>query len=343
MTDPGPTLTPPLAVVTGGGGFLGSTIVRKLLARGERVRVLARGSYPALQAAGAETLAVDVSDAEAVLRACPGADMVFHVAAKTGVWGKREDFVSANVRGTENVIAACRAHGIRRLVHTSSPSVVFDGHDHEDALNDLPYPSSYLAFYPETKAEAERLALAANGPELAVTALRPHLIYGPDDPWLLPRILERHAKGRLRIVGDGTNRVSLTYVDNAAAAHLQAGDVLEPGAAVAGKAFFVNDAEPVVLWEWLNRLFVEVGLPKLERHVPVGVASALGAAAEATWRLFGLAGEPPMTRFVAAQLASSHSYSLAPAREAFGYTPEVSGEEAFRRTAAAWRAKRAPA
>lgn len=323
-------------LVTGGGGFLGSAIVRQLLARGDEVTVVARGDYPALRALGARTVQADLGVAGPLVEVMAGHGLVFHVAAKTGVWGRREDFVHANVEGTRNVIAACRAAGVPRLVHTSSPSVIFDGHDHLDAGPDLPYPARYEAFYPETKAESERLALAANDDTLATIALRPHLVYGPGDPWLLPRILDRHAKGRLRIVGDGTNRVSLTYVENAAVAHLQAADALSPGAACAGRPFFVADPEPVVLWDWLNALFVRVGLPVLDRHVPVGVARGLGVVAETVWRLFGLADDPPMTRFVASQLATSHTYALGPARAAFGYTPRLDGAAAFEITAAWW-------
>lgn len=330
-------------LVTGGGGFLGSAIVRRLLARGDDVTVVARGDYPALRELGAQTVSIDLGSPgarEGLADLMAGHALVFHVAAKTGVWGRREDFVHANVHGTQNVIAACRAAGVDRLVHTSSPSVIFDGHDHVDAGPDLPYPSSYEAYYPETKAEAERLVLAANDATLTTTALRPHLVYGPGDPWLLPRILDRHAKGRLRIVGEGTNRVSLTYVENAAVAHLQAAAALAPGAACAGRAWFVADPAPVVLWEWINRLFVRVGLPRLDRHVPVGLARGMGGLLEAAWRTFSLGGDPPMTRFVASQLATSHTYALGPARAAFGYTPTLDGEAAFEVTAAWWAAHR---
>lgn len=326
------------ALVTGGGGFLGSAIVRQLLAGGHDATVYARGEYPAVEALGARGVRGDIADADAVARAAEGHDVVFHVAAITGVWGPRDTFVRTNVDGTRGVIEGCRRAGVARLVYTSSPSVIFDGTDHVDADDTLPYPSRYEAHYPETKAEAERLALAANGPALATTALRPHLIYGPEDPSLLPRVLARHRAGRLRIVGDGQNRVSLTFVENAAAAHLQAAAALTgPDAPGAGRAFFVNDAEPVQLWAWINSLFEGVGLPRLERSVPAGVARAAGTVAEGVWSLFGLAGEPPMTRFVASQLSASHTYSLAPARAAFGYAPPVDGELALRTTIAWWR------
>ncbi len=326
------------ALVTGGGGFLGLEIVRRLRARGDTVTVLARGDYPEVAALGARLVRGDVSDAAVVLAAAAGADIVFHVAAKAGVWGDKADFERSNVTGTENVLAACRAHGIAKLVYTSSPSVVFDGTDHVDAT-EVPYPTRYLTHYAETKARAERLVLAANSPTLATIALRPHLIWGPRDPHILPRMFARGRAGRLRIVGTGTNRVSITYVDNGAAAHLQAADALAPGASCAGRAYFVNDPVGVSLWPWLNDLFVRVGIPPVTRALPVGVARAVGAVAEAVWSLFRLRGEPPMTRFVAAQLGTSHTYDVGPAVRDFGYTPEVGPEEALVRTAAWWKAR----
>lgn len=324
------------ALVTGGGGFLGQAIVARLRARGDDVVVLGRGSYPEVEALGATVARADVADAEAVTRAAEGCDVVFHVAAKAGVWGKREDYQRTNVEGTRSVLAACRAAGVGRLVYTSSPSVVFDGADHVDAGPDLPYPAAFEADYPRTKAEAERLVLAANGPDLATVALRPHLIWGPRDPHLLPRLFARAKAGRLRIVGDGQNRVSITYVENGAAAHVQAADALAPGAPGAGRAFFVNDPAPIALWPWLNGLFGRLGLPQVSRKVPLGVARAAGGLAEGVWRLFGLDGEPPMTRFVAQQLATSHTYAVGPAVDAFGYAPPVGPDEALEATVGWW-------
>ncbi|MDP2310158.1 MAG: NAD-dependent epimerase/dehydratase family protein [Pseudomonadota bacterium] len=326
------------ALVTGGGGFLGLEIVRRLRARGDTVTVLARGDYPVLAELGARLVRGDVADAGAVLAAAAGTDIVFHVAAKAGVWGKQADFERSNVTGTENVLAACKAHGIARLVYTSSPSVVFDGVDQVD-VSEAPYPVRHENHYADTKARAERLVLAANGPDLATIALRPHLIWGPRDPHILPRLLARARTGRLRKVGSGTNRVSITYVDNGAAAHIQAADALAPGAPCAGRAYFVNDPVGVALWPWLNDLFGRIGVPAVGGSVPVGVARAAGALAEAVWWLFGLAGDPPMTRFVASQLGTSHTYDVGPAVRDFGYTPEVGPEEALERTAAWWKSR----
>lgn len=326
------------ALVTGGGGFLGLEIVRRLRARGDTVTVLARGDYPVLAELGARLIRGDVADAGAVLTAASGADVVFHVAAKAGVWGKRADYERSNVTGTSNVLAACKAHGIARLVYTSSPSVVFDGVDQLD-LSEAPYPARNGNHYADTKARAERLVLAANGPTLATIALRPHLIWGPRDPHLLPRLLARARAGRLRKVGSGANRVSITYVDNGAAAHIQAADALAPGAPCAGHAYFVNDPTSVALWPWLNDLLGRLGVAPVTRSVPIGVARAAGALAEAVWWLFGLAGDPPMTRFVAAQLGTSHTYDVGPAVRDFGYAPEVGPEEALARTAAWWKGR----
>jgi nucleoside-diphosphate-sugar epimerase len=331
------------ALVTGGGGFLGQALVGRLLDGGHTATVLGRGEYPELLARGVRCLRGDVADRAAVMAAAEGCEIVFHCAARPGVWGERALYLRTNVTGTENVIAACLEQGVPRLVYTSSPSVVFDGRDHEDAANDLAYPERYECHYPETKAIAERQVLAANGPRLATVSLRPHLIYGPADPHLLPRLLARARRRRLVVVGDGRNRVSLTYVDNAAAAHVQAALRLEPGAAAAGRAFFVNDAEPVRLWEWLDRLLGRLGLARAERRVPLSLARAVGAVLEGAWSALSLPGEPPMTRFVASQLARSHTYSLRPACEAFGYAPPVTGEEAFERTVAWWSARIAAA
>ncbi len=185
------------ALVTGGGGFLGKAIVKLLLARGDQVRSFSRNTYPALAELGVEQQSGEIGDAAAVVRAVEGCDIVFHVAAKAGVWGPYEEFYRANVLGTRNVIEACRQHGIRRLVYTSSPSVVFDGTDMEGVDESVPYPEHFEAFYPQTKAEAEQLVLQANDDTLATVALRPHLIWGPEDNHLVPRILERGARGRL--------------------------------------------------------------------------------------------------------------------------------------------------
>ena len=321
------------ALVTGGGGFLGLAIVRLLRQRGDEVRSLARNFYPELDALGVEQVRGDLADAGTVAEAAAGCDLVFHVAAKAGVWGDYQDYYRANVVGTANVIAACRAHCIDRLVYTSSPSVVFDGKDMEGVDESVPYPAHFEAHYPRTKAEAEKLVLAANGPNLATTALRPPLIWGPGDNHLVPRILDRGRRGRLRRIGRRPCLVDTLYIDNAATAHLQAADALAVGSPVAGKAYFLAQGEPKPVWEVVDRILAAGGLPPVTRVISPQLAYAAGWLLEKTYTLLRLSGEPPMTRFVARELSTAHWFDLSAARRDFGYQPQVSFAEGMERLA----------
>jgi 2-alkyl-3-oxoalkanoate reductase len=319
------------ALVTGGGGFLGGAIVRLLRERGDEVRSFSRGEHPELARLGVEQARGDVAVREDVLQAAAGCDIIFHVAAKAGVWGNAADYHRTNVLGTENVIAACRAHSIKRLVYTGSPSVVFAGGDVEGGDESLPYPEHYEAHYPRTKAMAERLVLAANGPDLATVSLRPHLIWGPGDNHLVPRIVARGKAGKLRRIGDRPCLVDTVYVDNAAQAHLLAADRLAPGAAPAGRAYFITNGEPIPLWEMVDRILACAGLPPVERRISPRAAYAAGLVCEGLWTIFRLPGEPPMTRFVARELATAHWFDISAARRDLGYIPEVSLAEGLDR------------
>lgn len=319
------------ALVTGGGGFLGGVIVRMLRERGDEVRSFSRADYPQLSALGVEQFRGDLSDQAAVIKAVQGCDTVFHVAAKAGIWGSYADFHRANVTGTENVLAACLANSIRKLVYTSSPSVVFDGSDVEGGDESIPYPASYEAHYPRTKAMAEQLVLAANSTQLATVALRPHLIWGPGDNHLVPRILAKARAGRLLRIGDRPNLVDTVYVDNAARAHLQAADCLSPGSPPAGRAYFISNGQPMPLWEMVDRILAAADLPPVGRSISPGLAYVAGCICEALWGTLHLAGEPPMTRFVAHELASAHWFDISAARRDLGYQPEVSIDEGILR------------
>jgi nucleoside-diphosphate-sugar epimerase len=321
-------------LVTGGTGFVGSAVVRLLAARGDGVRVLARGETRADLPAGVEVVRADIADPSAVRAAAEGCDAVVHTAAKAGVGGPAHEYVRANVDGTRAVITACRGAGIRRLVHTSSPSVVFRGEDMEGVDESAPYPPAYDAAYPETKAEAERIVLASNGPGLATVALRPHLVWGPGDNHLVPRLVARARAGRLRRIGARPVRIDATYVDNAADAHVAALDRLAPGAPCAGRSYFIANGEPVETWTLVAGILAAAGAPPVTRSVPAWLAVAVGAAAEAAWAILPLRGEPPMTRFVARELATSHWFDLSAARRDLGWEPRVSTEEGLRRLAA---------
>jgi nucleoside-diphosphate-sugar epimerase len=316
------------ALVTGGGGFLGSAIARILLARGDTVRSVSRGRYPNLPC---EQLQGDLAEAGVAERAVTGCDVVFHVAAKAGVAGRYRDYYRANVEATQRVLDASRATGVQRLVYTSSPSVVFDGSDMEGVDESVPYPAHYHAPYPATKAQAERLILAANGAELATVALRPHLIWGPGDNHLVPRILARGRAGRLRRVGKECKYVDSTYIDNAAEAHLNAADRLSPGATCAGKAYFISNGEPMPTWDLVNRILAAGGVGPVTRSVPPWLAYGAGAVLEAVYAVLWPDAEPPMTRFVARELATSHWFDLSGARRDLGYEPRISIDEGLRR------------
>ena len=315
------------ALVTGGGGFLGKAIVGRLLERGDSVRSLARGDYPELTALGVETMRGDLADRDVVMRALEGRDIVFHVAGKVGMWGRYEAYRLTNLVGTDNVIAACRRHAVARLVYTSTPSVVHTGDDIEGADESIPYAKRFEGPYPETKAEAERHVLAANDDQLATVAIRPHLIWGPGDNQLMPRLLARARSGRMRYVGREDKLIDTLYVDNAADAHIAAGDRLAPGAACAGKAYFVSQGNPWPASKITNALLAAAGLPPVTRRLPVWFAYAIGSLAEATYRLLRIESEPPVTRFVVQHMAAAHWCNISAARRDLGYEPRVSIEE----------------
>jgi nucleoside-diphosphate-sugar epimerase len=322
------------ALVTGGGGFLGRYIVEQLLARGDRVCIYSRGDYPDLAALGVEIRQGDLRDESAVLDATAGVDAVLHVAAQPGIWGPWKTYYEINTLGTQHVINACWKQGVEKLVYTSSPSVVYDGKPHLSADESLPYPTRYLCHYARSKALAEQAVLRANGERgLNTIALRPHLIWGPRDNHLVPRLIERARTGRLIRVGDGTNLISMSYVENAAAAHLQALEALRPDSACAGKAYFINEAQPVRLWDWINQLLELAGLPPVRRSISPVMAWAAGGVCEAVYTLLRMKSDPPMTRFLASQLSRTHVYSIANAQRDFRYTPIVSFAEGMHRIA----------
>jgi nucleoside-diphosphate-sugar epimerase len=325
------------ALVTGGGGFLGSAIVRRLRGRGDRVSSLSRSHHPHLTALGVHQHQGDVADPQAVDKAARECDILFHVAARTGLGGRYADYHRTNVLGTENVLAACRRHSIRRLVYTSSPSVVFNGRDLEGVDESLPYPAHFEAHYPATKARAEQMVLQANGPDLATVALRPHLLWGPGDTNLIPRILARARAGRLRRIGRANKLIDSIYIDNAADAHLLAADRLTPGSPIAGKAYFLSQGEPVPLWDLVNRILQAAGVGPVTRSIPFGVAYAASLLLETVYALLRREGEPPLTRFLARELSTAHWFDIRAARRDLGYAPAVSLDEGLRRLEASFK------
>jgi len=333
-TDTSGLHSPQRVLVTGAGGFLGLYLVEQLVARGDRVRAFCRGRYPQLDQLGVEIVRGDLRDPAAIAAACRDIEVVHHVASVAGVWGAWDHFYGINVLGTQNLLAGCRQHGVSRLVYTSSPSVTFDGSEQCGIDESAPYPRRWLCHYAHTKALAEQAVLAAHDDRLLRTcAVRPHLIWGPRDNHLIPRLLDRARQGQLRIVGDGKNQIDMIYVENAALAQIQAADALLPGSPVGGRAYFISQGEPVSCWPWINEILALAGIPPVTRRVPSRIAYAAGALLEQVYRFAGRTDEPRMTRFLAAQLSKSHYFDIGRARRDFGYTPKISTSEGMARLA----------
>lgn len=317
-------------LVTGGNGFVGRAIIKILLESKISCRVVGRNFYPELDVLGVECVVGDIADQNLMIKATEGVDTVFHVAALAGISGRWQQYYATNVLGTRSVIKACRGR-VSRLVYTSTPSVVFNRTSIEGGNESLPYPTSFLCHYAKSKMMAEKEVLDANGKEVATCALRPHLIWGPGDPHLIPRLVAARLKNRLKIVGKKDNVVDISYIDNVAHAHILAANNLASTQTAAGKPYFISQDKPVNLWDWLNDLFKEIGVPELDSSISFPLAYSIGACLEVGYAILKRQDEPPMTRFVAEQLAKSHYFSIANAQKDLGYVPLVSTEEGLKR------------
>lgn len=316
-------------LVTGGGGFIGSSLIRELVKRNYRITSFSRGDYPELINMGIIPKRGDLSDKEAVIDACDGMDMVFHVASLAGMWGPYMDYYRTNVTGTSNIVEACKIKNIKGLVYTSTSSVVFNGHDIENGDESLPYSKSSISHYISTKALAEEIVLSANSPGLKTIALRPHIVIGPGDNHLIPRIIERAKKGQLRQIGDGKNLVDITCSHNAAIAHVCAMDSVINNPVAAGKAYFISNGEPVNLWDVINMILTGSGLEPVRKSISVNTALALSSAAERIGKILRIKKEPVLTRFAVYELSKSHWFNISPARELLKYSPEISNQESI--------------
>lgn len=316
-------------LVTGGGGFLGRAIVKRLVERGDEVRSLARNAYAALEELDVEQVQGDISDPQAVAGACQGRDVVYHVAAKPPPWGKYEDYYRTNVTGTQNIIGSCLSRNVSRLVYTSTPSVVFNGKDIEGADESMPYPEKFCTHYSQTKAIAEQDVVRAADRQLKTIILRPHEIWGPGDNHILPRLVAR-AK-RLKQIGDGKNRIDTIYIDDAADAHLLAADKLRERPELSGKVYFLSQDAPVPAWEMVNALLKAAGCGPIKKKVPFRVAWLAGALLELIYRTFRLGGEPYITRFMAEAVSQSHWFNISAAKKDLGYRPKLTTAEGLKR------------
>ncbi len=322
------------ALVTGANGFLGLYLVELLLNRGHAVRVMTRNPSPSLSHLDVEHCHGDIRDFQACLQATNEVDVVFHTAAISGIWGKWKLFYDTNTVGTRNIVEGCQRNEIRKLVYTSSPSVTFDGQHQINVDETVAYPEKWLCHYPHTKALAEQHVLGANDATgLMTCALRPHLIWGPRDRHLVPRLLNRARANKLLRVGDGKNKIDIIYVENAAQAHLQAAEAMNPDSTVCGRAYFLSQGQPVNCWDWINDILALAGMPGIKKSISFRSAYRLGAILESAHRVMRLNGEPRMTRFLAAQLAKSHYFDISSAKQDFGFSPQVSTEEGMEQLA----------
>ena len=312
-------------LITGCGGFLGREIASQLRVRGDDVVGLVRRPNAQLDALGVRQLLGDIREPHVLNAGCIGVDAVIHTAALAGVWGPWATYFETNTLGTRNCLNACRETKVPIFVYCSSPSVTFDG-KHQSGIDErVPYPKRWLCHYPHTKAIAEQEVLAAHQPgQLHTISLRPHLIWGADDPHLIPRLVARARSKRLAIVGDGRNRIDTVHVVNAALAHVLAVDRLSIGPDAGGRAYFISQDEPVDCWEWIAELLNLAGIKRPSRQVSFRTAYAVGAMMETLYRISSRRSEPPMTRFVAAQLALDHWFDLTAAKTQLGYQPLIS-------------------
>jgi nucleoside-diphosphate-sugar epimerase len=329
MSDEKRTKMAEEALVTGGGGFLGKAIVSRLIKRGYLVRSLARNFYPELEKMGVDQIQGDISNIDNVARACEGRTIVYHVAAKPPPWGRYEDYHQINVIGTQNIIDTCLAQDQLRLIYTSTPSVVNNGKDIEGADESLRYPERFNAHYSKTKAIAEKLVVKASRNGLNTIILRPHKIWGPGDTQILTRLVARAEK--LKQIGDGKNLIDVTYIDDAADAHVLAGDKLKENPKLSGNIYFISQGEPVSAWYMINAFLAAAGQPPVKKAVSYRMAWVIGAALEFFYRTFNISKEPYLTRFLVDSVAKSNWFDICAAKRDLGYVPRVSIEEGLRR------------
>lgn len=321
-------------LVTGATSLIGRRTVERLRRRGHSVSVLQR-SPSGLD--GVTEFVGSVDDPIVTERACADRDAVVHLAARVGVVGTWDEFHRTNVVGTETLLAAARRSGVTGFVHVSSPSVAHSGSSLVGSGAAPAVPDAVRGHYSVTKAIAECSALAASSDPMPVVAIRPHLVWGPGDSQLVGRIVERARAGRLALVGSGAALVDTTYVDNAADALVAAVERIGvPANGLAGRALVVSNGEPRTVHELVSRIVAAAGVPtgRRLRRVPTRLAIGAGAVAERIWDRTGRTDDPPMTAFLAEQLATAHWFEQRTTRALLDWTPQVGLDEGFERLAA---------
>jgi len=317
-------------LVTGGGGFIGMALIKRLNANGHKVTSFSRREYPLHWALGISSIQEDIRNLDAVEDACRDKDIVFHLAAKVGIWGRYEDYRSVNVTGTSNVIRACLNQGVKGIVFTSSSSVVFDGSDLDGIDESYPYPAKYGSYYAETKAMAERLIIEANSEDLKTISLRPHLVWGPYDSHLVPGILKRASSGRFKRIGDKEHFVDTTYIDNMVDSLMLAAEALQSKNEATGKNYFITNGEPARIWDFVNSIIQIAGHEPVQKKIPERLAMTAAGFAEWWHKAFNIRSEPFITRDAIREICTNHWFDISSAKESLGYEPRVSYAEGFK-------------
>jgi len=306
-------------------------LVRRLVKEGHEVCSFSRKKYPEHEQLGVHSMCGDVADLEDCMEACEGVDVVFHIAGKVGVWGSYAEFFAANVGGTQHIIQACLEQGVGTFIFTSSASVVFGGSSLEGVDESHDYPQKPVSHYTSTKAEAERLVLNANCNSLRTISLRPHIVWGPGDTQITPKILKRAQAGRLRKPGKKDYLTDITYIDNFIDAQLLAMKKLGETGEVSGRAFFITNGEPVLAWDFINAIVVSEGLPQVSKTFPKSAALLAAWCLEAFYKITGVKKEPFITRFLVQELCTHHWFDISAARDLLEYTPRIHFKEGLKR------------
>ncbi len=329
-----------LVLVTGGTGFVGGAVVEALRRERTQVRVLARTPSRVEARDGVEVVQGDLARPETLLPALDGVSSVFHVGGQVGHHGDRETFFRVNVDGTAALLDAAQRAGVRHFVQTSTPSVIADGTDHFGVDESHPVPTTHASPYPASKAAAERLVLAAHRSTFRTLVLRPHLVWGPGASQWVRGFLHRAERGAGLRIGDGRNRIGMTFLDDCVTAHLTAMQALAADANVGGAAYFVHGGEPVRLWDWVDALCRACELPPPSRRIPAPVARRIGDACDLLARTRLTARALPLSRYLVDELTTEHYSDISRARARLGYIPRVSVADGISLVAQWYRATR---
>lgn len=319
-------------LVTGGGGFVGKSLIKKLLNKGYQVKSLSRNFYEELATLSVTCYQGDIGgEFEKINLFFKNVDAVFHVASKVDMWGKYDDFFKTNVIGTRNIIKACKENNIKYLIYTSSPSVIANNDGLKEVDASFPYPKKYDAFYPETKAMAEKeIIKEGKKGEIFTLVLRPHLIWGPNDTNLIPTILDKAKNGKLKQIGDGKNIVDCSYIEDCTDAHILALEALEKNPSLSSNVYFVTQDEHIKLWDFINSILVAKKLPPIEKKVSKKLALSIARVLEFTSKMIP-SFKPLFTKFLITEMTTDHYFNIEKTKKDLGYSPKYSIKEGLKK------------